>query len=90
MKKMWTDQELLLVAVLYRAGHNYHVIAEKMGRTRGSVAHALHFYRPVLDIGFRAKGAGAPKKKPETPVPKKAIIPKPKRNWWQRIADRFF
>ena len=56
--KKWTNSELLTLGDLYRDGKSYTQIASKLNRSRGSVAHALHVYRDVINIEYRQEGSG--------------------------------
>lgn len=87
-KRRWTNSELLTLGDLYRDGKSYVQIASKLNRSRGSIAHALHVYRDVINIDYRQEGSGN-KPKPVTekqePVTDTVVfrITEEKKPWWK-------
>jgi len=84
-RKRWTNLELLTLGDLYRDGLSYNEIACRIGRTSKAVAHALHTYRDVINVEYRAEGAGRVKTSVEPLItadtPMVDMTPK-KKPWW--------
>ena len=86
--KKWTNSELLTLGDLYRDGKSYTQIASKLNRSRGSVAHALLFYRVVINIEYRQEGSGnrpKPVTEKQEPVTDTVVfkITEEKKPWWK-------